>query len=171
MTTVLDERAREKPVGRSTPAQYPKFIFFYMKIDMFFMKLFGWSLVTRSIMKKNGVADVPCLILTITGRKSGKKRELILPYFYRDYTNGETYGVIGSNGGAPDHPQWVYNLFHEPLCEIQIGRKRFRARAHIAEGDEYELVYGTAVRSYPWFRDYEVRCYPRIIRAVVLERL
>jgi deazaflavin-dependent oxidoreductase (nitroreductase family) len=171
MATILDEKAQDKPIGRSTPAQYPRLIWVYMAIDMFFMKLFGFSLVTSSIMKKNGVADVPCLILTTTGHKTGKKREIILPYYYRDYTNGETYGVIGSNGGAPDHPHWVHNVFHEPMCEVQIGRRKFKARAHIAEAQEHELVYGTAVREYPWFKDYEVRCFPRKIRAIVVEKI
>ena len=98
-------------------------------------------------------------------------RDVILPYFYRDYSDGETYGVIGSNGGSPDHPQWVYNVLHEPICEVRKGRKPFKVRAHIAEGEEHDRIYGTAVRSYPWFRDYEVRCYPRIIRCVVLEKI
>jgi deazaflavin-dependent oxidoreductase (nitroreductase family) len=68
-------------------------------------------------------------------------------YFYRDYTNGETYGVIGSNGGAPDHPHWVYNLVREPMCEVRVGRRKFKVRAHVAEGEEHGRVYGTAVRS------------------------
>jgi deazaflavin-dependent oxidoreductase (nitroreductase family) len=106
------------------------------------------------------------------GPQIGKEaRSHILPYFYRDYTNGETYGVIGSNGGAPDHPHWVYNLVHEPMCEVRVGRRKFNVRAHMAEGEEHDRVYGTAVRSFPWFQDYEVRCFPRKIRAVVLEKI
>ena len=45
---------------------------------------------------------VPCLLLTTTGRRSGKK--LTSPLFYS--TAGDAYVVAGSKGGAETQPGW-----------------------------------------------------------------
>src|SRR5262249_11757823 len=44
----------------------------------------------------------PALLLTTTGRKSGQK--LLLPLFYGKA--GNSYFVVASKGGAPQHPGW-----------------------------------------------------------------
>ncbi len=43
----------------------------------------------------------PCIILTTKGARSGKLRKTPLI----QVTDGTSYVVIGSMGGAPDHPQ------------------------------------------------------------------
>ena len=47
-----------------------------------------------------GETTASALLLTTTGRKSGDK--FIFPLFYG--TDGGSYFVIGSKGGAPQHP-------------------------------------------------------------------
>ena len=47
-----------------------------------------------------GEITAPALLLTTTGRKSGDN--FIFPLFYG--TDGGSYFVIGSKGGAPQHP-------------------------------------------------------------------
>lgn len=44
--------------------------------------------------------------------------------------------VIASNGGAPRHPAWYYNLVANPLVTIDLGADRWRATAVLAEGDD-----------------------------------
>jgi hypothetical protein len=45
---------------------------------------------------------VPSLLLTTTGRKSGEK--FIFPLFYGE--TGNSYIIVASKGGAPEHPGW-----------------------------------------------------------------
>ena len=62
---------------------------------------------------------VPSLLLTTTGRKSGEK--FIFPLFYGK--TGDSYIVVASKGGAPQHPGWYRNLLANPDVEVQ-GRHR-----------------------------------------------
>ena len=73
----------------------------------------------------HNMIGVPCLLLRTTGRKSGQPRTNSLVYARDD----DDYIVVASVGGAPHHPGWLYNLRANPEVEIQIGRKRQRARA------------------------------------------
>ena len=50
--------------------------------------------------------NVPSLMLTTTGRKSGEK--FIFPLFYGEV--GKGYVIVASKGGAPQHPGWYRNL-------------------------------------------------------------
>jgi deazaflavin-dependent oxidoreductase (nitroreductase family) len=52
------------------------------------------------------IAGSPILLLTTTGRKTGKRRTRPLAYV-RD---GERSVLCASNGGAPTHPGWYHNL-------------------------------------------------------------
>ena len=45
---------------------------------------------------------VPSLLLTTKGRKSGEK--FVFPLFYG--VAGDSYFVVASKGGAPQHPGW-----------------------------------------------------------------
>jgi deazaflavin-dependent oxidoreductase (nitroreductase family) len=73
----------------------------------------------------HNMIGVPCLLLRTTGRKSGQLRTNSLVYA-RD---GDDYIVVGSVGGAPHNPGWIYNLRAQPEAEIQIGRERKKVRA------------------------------------------
>jgi deazaflavin-dependent oxidoreductase (nitroreductase family) len=53
-----------------------------------------------------GEITAPALLLTTPGRKSGDK--FILPLFYG--TDGDSYFVVASKGGAPEHPGWYRNI-------------------------------------------------------------
>ncbi len=50
------------------------------------------------------------LLLTTTGRKSGKAHTVPLGCF--DHKAG--YVVVASNAGLPTHPAWYYNLKSNP---------------------------------------------------------
>jgi proline iminopeptidase len=59
-------------------------------------------------------------LLTTTGRRSGDK--FIFPLFYR--TDGDSYFVVASKGGASQHPGWYRNILAHPDAEVQVGAKR-----------------------------------------------
>ena len=80
------------------------------------------------------VLGVPTLLLTTTGRRSGKPRITSLVYA-RD---GDDYLVVASNGGADQAPAWLHNLRANPDVEIQVGRERSPAVARIVEPPDPE---------------------------------
>ena len=69
----------------------------------------------------------PMLLLRTVGRRTGEPRTAALLYV-RD---GESYAVVASKGGAPQHPGWFHNLVAEPNVEIQVGRARVPVRARM----------------------------------------
>jgi deazaflavin-dependent oxidoreductase (nitroreductase family) len=106
------------------------------------------------------------LILTTKGAKSGEVRETPLVYT-RD---GNHYVIVASKGGAPTHPSWYHNLVKHPEVTIELGKEKFSARAHIADGDEYERLYTQHADINPGFHDYRKRT-TRKIPVIVLERI
>jgi len=79
----------------------------------------------------------PSLLLTTTGRKTGKRREHAL-VFARD---GASYVVVASNGGNDRAPGWLFNLRANADVEVKIGRERFPATARVASGEERERLW------------------------------
>ncbi len=106
------------------------------------------------------------LILTTRGAKSNEKRETPLVYS-RD---GDHYVIIASKGGAPTHPSWYHNLVAHPEVTVETGAEKFKARAHIAQGDEYERLYLQHADINPGFHDYRKKT-TRKIPVIVLERI
>ena len=71
----------------------------------------------------------PILLLTTTGRKSGRPRTN--PLLYTD-AGDNAYMVIASKGGADQHPLWYLNLQANPLAKVTIGRQTLPVRARTA---------------------------------------
>jgi hypothetical protein len=67
-----------------------------------------------------GEITAPALLLTTAGRKSGNK--FIFPLFYG--TDGDSYFVIASKGGAPQHPGWYRNILADPMSRYKSGPRR-----------------------------------------------
>ncbi len=111
-----------------------------------------------------GPGVLPTLLLTTTGRRSGEPRAL--PLIYGEA--GESYVVIASKGGMPNHPLWFRNLEAAPQCELQIGAKQVNASARVAEGDERERIWAKMVEIYPPYTDYQ-KSTERTIPVVVLD--
>jgi deazaflavin-dependent oxidoreductase (nitroreductase family) len=60
------------------------------------------------------IADSPILLLTTTGRRTGKQRTRPLAYV-RD---GDRFVLCASNGGSPHHPAWYHNLRATSRAEL-----------------------------------------------------
>jgi deazaflavin-dependent oxidoreductase (nitroreductase family) len=106
------------------------------------------------------------LVLTTTGAKSKAVRETPLVYT-RD---GDRYVIVASKGGAPTHPAWYHNLVAHPEVTLEISKEKFKARAHAAQGDEYERLYQQHAGINPTFHDYRKKT-TRKIPVIVLERI
>ncbi|MBW2281393.1 MAG: nitroreductase family deazaflavin-dependent oxidoreductase [Deltaproteobacteria bacterium] len=111
-----------------------------------------------------GPGPLPTLLLTTTGRRSGEPRAL--PLIYGE--TGQSYVVIASKGGMPNHPLWFRNLEAQPECQLQVGAKALSARARIAEGEERERLWAEMVELYPPYTGYQ-KATERTIPVVVLD--
>ncbi len=109
------------------------------------------------------IGKVRILMLTTTGRKSGRQRTTPLQYL----EDGENLVVIASNGGNPRHPAWWLNLAKNPEAEAQIRSERRRVRAEAAAGEERERLWQAAVEYYPGYAAYQ-KTADREIPVVVL---
>jgi F420H(2)-dependent quinone reductase len=109
------------------------------------------------------MGKAPILLLSVAGRKSGKRRTTPLLYG-RD---GENFVLIASMGGAPKHPAWYLNLRGQE-AEIQVEKEKLRVRARDAEGEERDRLWELMVSAYPAYDSYQKKTTRRI-PVVVLE--
>lgn len=123
------------------------------------------SFVYRVTAGKIGgrIAGGPVLLLTTTGRKSGKKRTLPLLYL----EDGENLVVVASNGGTAAHPSWWLNLSVDPEATVEIGRRKLRVLAEKALPEEKERLWPRLVAMYSGYEAYRRRT-DREIPVVVL---
>jgi F420H(2)-dependent quinone reductase len=98
------------------------------------------------------------LLLTTTGRKSGKKRTVPLLYL----EGGENLVLVASNGGAPVHPTWWLNLRANPEATVEVGREKLRVRAEEASPREKERLWPKLVEMYGGYETYRRRTYREI---------
>lgn len=106
------------------------------------------------------------LVLTTTGRRSGRPRDNALIY----ENDGDGYVVVASRGGSPQHPAWYLNLVANPEVEVQVEDEVFPARARTATGEERERLWKLAAQQWPDYDTYRQRT-DREIPVVVLERV
>jgi deazaflavin-dependent oxidoreductase (nitroreductase family) len=109
-----------------------------------------------------GGADT--LLLTTRGRRTGKLRRTALIYG-RD---GDSYVVVGSNGGSEKHPEWYLNLVANPTVMLQVGPDTFDARAHTAKGEERDRLWRLMTRVFPTYASFQKQT-TREIPVVVFE--
>lgn len=98
------------------------------------------------------------LLLRTRGRKTGALRTVALTYVEA----GRGVAVIGSKGGSDSPPAWLLNVVDDPSPEVQVGRRRWRVRARIAEGAEHDRLWQAAVRVWPGYDAYQRRTERRI---------
>ncbi|WP_033319130.1 nitroreductase family deazaflavin-dependent oxidoreductase [Streptomyces yerevanensis] len=106
-------------------------------------------LVTREEDEKLG--DVPVVILTTLGAKSGKIRKSPLIRVEHD----GSYAVVASAGGAPKHPVWYHNAVADPRVELQDGPVRQDMLAREVTGDEKAVWWARAVEAFPPYAEYQ----------------
>ena len=104
------------------------------------------------------------LILTTTGRRSGRQRQHPLIYG----RHGNDFLVVASKGGAPRHPAWYLNLVADPDVEIQVRDERIRAHARTASREEKPELWSLMTKEWPAYDSYQENT-EREIPVVVLE--
>ena len=112
------------------------------------------------------LANMPVLLLTMTGAKSG--RTLTRPLVYT--TDGDRIVVIASFAGAPNNPSWYHNLVANPVVTVELGSERFRVRAAVTAGEERQRLFNRQAEQMPIFADYQKKT-TRQIPVLVLKRI
>jgi deazaflavin-dependent oxidoreductase (nitroreductase family) len=95
---------------------------------------------------------LPVIIVTHTGNKTGAVRKTPL----MRVKDGANYVLVGSQGGAPQHPMWVHNLRVNPTVEIRdlTVVQPMRTR-EITDAAERARLWKLAVAAYPPYEDYQ----------------
>jgi len=91
------------------------------------------------------------IILTTTGRKSGKLRRTPLIRVH----DGERYAVVASLGGAPQHPVWYLNLLADPNVTLQDRGDVHELTARTASPEEKAQLWPVAVAAWPDYENYQ----------------
>ena len=94
----------------------------------------------------------PVLVLTTVGAKSGKERNTVLGGFP---DGDEAWLIIASKGGSATHPAWLHNIAaHPDKVWVQVGNRKFKARAESLTGKEREDAYARVVKVAPRYGGY-----------------
>ncbi len=93
----------------------------------------------------------PMLLLTATGRRSGKPRTTPLLYV----EDGDGFAVVASFGGAPEHPSWYRNLEKNPKVTLQIENRVIPVTASTATPEEKKRLWPRVTTIYPDYDTYQ----------------
>ena len=96
---------------------------------------------------------MPIIVVTTRGAKSGKVRKTPVMRVEHD---GE-YALVASKGGAPEHPEWFYNLEAHPDEVADSGRARAVRRDGARGERRREGGRGGSARvaAYPPYAEYQ----------------
>lgn len=97
------------------------------------------------------VRGLKMLLLTTTGRKSGKARTVPLGFF--DRQGG--YVIVASNGGQPTHPAWYYNIKNQLQVTVQVLDKVTPVTAEVLTGETRAQAWQQIITTAPQYAEYE----------------
>ena len=133
----------------------------------------GWVAEQVELYEGSGGTDgltlldtgLPVIIVTNRGRKTGAIRKTPL----MTVADGNSYVLVASKGGAPEHPLWYYNLKADPNVEIRDGTKVSSMRVReVVDSVERQRLWDIAVKAFPPYRDYQEKT-DRVIPVFIAE--
>ena len=98
-------------------------------------------------------AGAPMILVNHVGAKSGTD----VHGAARLHHDGDSFVVIASKGGSPEHPQWFHNLVANPDVTVEVGTETIPVRARVAEGDERARLFRAQADRMPNFDQYAAR--------------
>ena len=102
---------------------------------------------------------LPCIIVTYLGNKTGAIRKIPL----MRVKVGNSYVLVGSMGGAPKNPLWVYNLRANPEVEIRdLTTVTKMCVREVTEEPERGRLWSASAAAYPPYNDYQARTTRKI---------
>lgn len=115
---------------------------------------FGVWLVRRSKGGATRLWHRRAIVLTTSGRRSGRPRTVLVQLFQ----DGPDLFVVAANSGLDRPPGWYFNLIADPHLEGEVDGTRMRLRAEPLLADEREHRWRELVlRTAPDYVKYERR--------------
>lgn len=108
--------------------------------------------------------DMPVLVLTTTGRKSGEPRTSMVCAALEP---GGSLVLVGSNGGDSREPQWFGNLRANPEAEVLRGGVAKRYRARVLDDTERDAIWVEITAAHKNFAEYQTKTDRKIPVAVL----
>jgi deazaflavin-dependent oxidoreductase (nitroreductase family) len=96
---------------------------------------------------------VPVLLLTTTGRRSGRRRTTPVMYL-RD---GDRFVVTSENVGQQRAAAWPLNLLADSRATVQVGADVVPCRARLLDDSEADVYWPRLVEAWPAHESYLVR--------------
>ncbi len=97
---------------------------------------------------------LPVIIVTHRGNKTGAIRKTPL----MRVKDGDGYVLVGSQGGAPTDPVWVYNLRADANVEIRDLTEVTRMRTReVTDTAERARLWQLAVAAFPPYEEYRAK--------------
>ncbi|MCY4044800.1 MAG: nitroreductase family deazaflavin-dependent oxidoreductase [Cellvibrionales bacterium] len=119
----------------------------YTRLNVFVYKK------TKGRFMKHFPGGFPICIVTMTGKKSGIKREIPLIHL----PHGVDKYIVASQGGMNKNPVWYYNIAANPNIEIMVYGKNNRYIATQITSDEKAAIWPHLLSLYPDFDEYQAR--------------
>lgn len=104
------------------------------------------------------LAGMPVVLLTTTGRRSGRPRTVALT----TVPHGDALLLVGSFGGSDEAPAWLLNLRAHPRATVRRGGARWEATARVASAEERERLWPVVVATHDGYARYQARTARRI---------
>lgn len=76
---------------------------------------------------------------------------MTLPYLEKD----SCFYVVASNGGRPEHPEWLLNVKAQPEVSVQVGPRRFVAIARAVPSTDDPGRWSELVEHYGGWSEYQ----------------
>ena len=110
-------------------------------------------------------SGLPCIIVTHVGNKTGGIRKI--PLMRVKVNNG--YVLIGSMGGQPKNPVWVYNLRANPDVQIRDKHEVTEMKVReVSDESERKSLWEASVEAYPPYEEYQAKT-DRVIPVFIAE--
>ena len=102
---------------------------------------------------------LPCIIVTHMGNKTGAIRKIPLMRVKVD----NSYVLVGSMGGQPKNPVWVYNLRANPDVEIRDKTEVFKMRVReVTDEGERQTLWDASAQAFPPYNEYQAKTTRKI---------
>jgi deazaflavin-dependent oxidoreductase (nitroreductase family) len=111
------------------------------------------------------LAGMPVVLLTTTGRQTGRRRTTVLTTPVHD---DGCVVLVASYGGDDRHPAWFLNLREDPAVTVEMKGRSRPMRARIATDDEKQELWPRILSAYGGYGGYQRRT-GRDIPVVLLE--